>query len=76
MVCFWNDPDHFTVNRSDPEFFYQLKANHSGNYCGTDNSVHVEALQPEHFLYPEPRHYLSFYYKDPEQQTCQKKFNI
>jgi len=67
MVRFWNDPDRFVVDGLDPELFYQLKTYHSGNYCRTNNSVHMETLQPEHFLYPEPRYYFSFDNENSEQ---------
>ena len=76
MVCFRNNFNGFVVYGFDPEFFYQLNGYHSSNDRRTDYSLHVDALQPEHFLYPEPRYHFSLDNNDPEQHASDQKFDI
>ena len=76
MVCFWNDPDRLFIDSSDPEFFYQLNGDHAGDHCRSDYSIHVNALQPEHLLYPEPRYNFTLNDEDAKQQSCKEKSDI
>jgi hypothetical protein len=76
MVCLRNDPDRLVVDRSYFEFFYQLNRDHSNNYGRSDNAKHMETLQTEHFLDPEPRYYFSFDEQDAKEHTGDEKLYV
>ena len=57
VKLFWQQYDRFSINRSEVNFFYQPYGKNAGGNGRTQYPVHVKALQPEHFLYPEPGYY-------------------
>lgn len=62
----FGDHDRFAIYRPEIKAFYQPYGNHPHHNGAADNAVHMERLEPEHFLYPEPGDDLAFNKHDPK----------
>ena len=61
--------DHFTGGGMDLEAFDQEDRQRPDNHGRSNNTIHVEALEMEHLLYPEPRYNLGLDQYYPKERS-------
>src|SRR5687768_11890308 len=72
MKLFFLEGDLAAIYRAQPEFFDQPYGQHTGNNGRADYPVHMERLEPEHFLDAVPADDLRFYKYYPERKAYQQ----